>query len=118
MTHFLRKMVAAWIILGSVSVGFAQQQTPHIPTDPNVRLGKLDNGLTYSIRHNELPEKRADFYIAQKVGSILEEDNQRGLADVYKRQAINSFFEVYTSTISPSSGSPSMRWIAPENTHG
>ena len=80
MTHFLRKMAAAWIILGSVSVGFAQQQMPPIPTDPNVRIGKLDNGLTYYIRHNELPEKRADFYIAQKVGSILEEDNQRGLA--------------------------------------
>ena len=74
MTHFLRKMAAAWIILGSVSVGFAQQQMPPIPTDPNVRIGKLDNGLTYYIRHNELPEKRADFYIAQKVGSILEED--------------------------------------------
>ena len=41
MTHFLRKMAAAWIILGSVSVGFAQQQTPPIPTDPNVRIGKL-----------------------------------------------------------------------------
>ena len=51
MTHFLRKMAAAWIILGSVSVGFAQQQMPPIPTDPNVRIGKLDNGLTYYIRH-------------------------------------------------------------------
>ena len=49
MTHFLRKMAAAWIILGSVSVGFAQQQMPPIPTDPNVRIGKLDNGLTYYI---------------------------------------------------------------------
>ena len=48
MTHFLRKMAAAWIILGSVSVGFAQQQMPPIPTDPNVRIGKLDNGLTYT----------------------------------------------------------------------
>lgn len=61
MTHFLRKMAAAWIILGSVSVGFAQQQMPPIPTDPNVRIGKLDNGLTYYIRHNELPEKKSRF---------------------------------------------------------
>ena len=89
MTHFLRKMAAAWIILGSVSVGFAQQQTPPIPTDPNVRIGKLDNGLTYYIRHNELPEKRADFYIAQKVGSILEEDNQRGLAHFLEHMCFN-----------------------------
>ena len=89
MTHFLRKMAAAWIILGSVSVGFAQQQTPPIPTDPNVRIGKLDNGLTYYIRHNELPENRADFYIAQKVGSILEEDNQRGLAHFLEHMCFN-----------------------------
>jgi len=88
MTHFLKKMVAAWFILGSVSVGFAQQ-TPPIPTDPNVRIGKLDNGLTYYIRHNELPEKRADFYIAQKVGSILEDDNQRGLAHFLEHMCFN-----------------------------
>lgn len=61
MTHFLRKMAAAWIILGSVSVGFAQQQMPPIPTDPNVRIGKLDNGLTYYIRHNETPGKKSRF---------------------------------------------------------
>lgn len=89
MTHFLKKMVASWVILGSVSVGFAQQQMPPIPTDPNVRIGKLDNGLTYYIRHNELPEKRADFYIAQKVGAILEEDNQRGLAHFLEHMCFN-----------------------------
>ena len=89
MTHFLKKMAAVWIILGSVSMGFAQQQMPPIPTDPNVRIGKLDNGLTYYIRHNELPENRADFYIAQKVGSILEEDNQRGLAHFLEHMCFN-----------------------------
>ncbi|WP_455671739.1 M16 family metallopeptidase [Phocaeicola sp.] len=88
MTHFLRKMVAAWFILGSMSVGFAQQMPP-IPTDPNVRIGKLDNGLTYYIRHNELPEKRANFYIAQKVGSILEDDHQRGLAHFLEHMCFN-----------------------------
>lgn len=56
MTHFLKKLVAAWFILGSVAVGFAQQMPP-IPTDANVRIGKLENGLTYYIRHNNLPEK-------------------------------------------------------------
>ena len=62
-------MAAAWIILGSVSVGFAQQQTPPIPTDPNVRIGKLDNGLTYYIRHNELPGKKSRFlHRSKKVG--------------------------------------------------
>ena len=60
-----------------------------LPTDPKVRTGKLDNGLTYYIRNNELPKGRADFYIAQRVGSVLEEDNQRGLAHFLEHMAFN-----------------------------
>ncbi len=60
-----------------------------LPMDPNVRYGKLDNGMTYYIRHNEKPENRADFYIAQKVGSVLEEENQRGLAHFLEHMAFN-----------------------------
>ena len=56
------------------------QQMPPIPVDKDVKIGKLDNGLTYYIRHNEYPKGQADFYIAQKVGSILETEEQRGLA--------------------------------------
>ena len=67
----------------------AAQQMPPIPTDPHVRIGTLDNGLTYYIRHNALPEHRADFYIAQKVGSILEEDSQRGLAHFLEHMCFN-----------------------------
>ena len=55
-------------------------QMPPIPVDTAVTVGKLDNGLTYYIRHNNTPKGQVDFYIAQKVGSILEEENQRGLA--------------------------------------
>ena len=65
------------------------QQIPSIPVDKEVRIGKLDNGLTYYIRHNELPEHRAEFYIAQKVGSILEDDNQRGLAHFLEHMCFN-----------------------------
>ena len=50
---------------------------------------QLDNGLTYYIRHNKLPENRAEFYIAQKVGSILEEPQQRGLAHFLEHMAFN-----------------------------
>ncbi|MBP5573972.1 MAG: insulinase family protein [Bacteroidales bacterium] len=64
------------------------QQMP-TPLDPNVRQGKLDNGLTYLIRHNEKPAQRANFYIAQKVGSILENDDQRGLAHFLEHMAFN-----------------------------
>ena len=66
-----------------------EMQMPQIPVDPDVRIGKLDNGLTYYIRHNEWPEKRAEFYIAQKVGSIQENDNQRGLAHFLEHMAFN-----------------------------
>ncbi len=65
------------------------QQLPKMPLDPQVRYGKLPNGLTYYIRHNEKPKGQADFYIAQKVGSILEEDNQRGLAHFLEHMCFN-----------------------------
>ena len=65
------------------------QQMPDIPVDPEVRIGKLDNGLTYYIRHNAWPEQRAEFYIAQKVGSIQEDDDQRGLAHFLEHMAFN-----------------------------
>ena len=84
------KITAFFTLLCMALVSMAQQpQMPSIPTDPNVRIGKLYNGLTYYIRHNELPEDRADFYIAQKVGSILEEENQRGLAHFLEHMCFN-----------------------------
>lgn len=81
--------VFACIILGSLTSVWAQQELEPLPLDPNLRYGKLPNGLTYYIRHNELPKERADFYIAQNVGSILEEDNQRGLAHFLEHMAFN-----------------------------
>lgn len=65
------------------------QQFQKMPLDAKVRIGKLDNGLTYYIRHNAKPEKRAEFYIAQKVGAILEEPEQRGLAHFLEHMAFN-----------------------------
>jgi len=67
----------------------AQDNYQPLPVDPQVRYGKLQNGLTYYIRHNALPKDRADFYIAQNVGSILEEENQRGLAHFLEHMAFN-----------------------------
>lgn len=64
-------------------------QMPQLPVDKDVRIGKLPNGLTYYIRHNNYPKGQADFYIAQKVGSILEEDNQRGLAHFLEHMCFN-----------------------------
>ena len=87
----LRKLFVAALMLMSTVAVVAQNamQLPSIPVDPDVRMGKLDNGLTYYIRHNAWPEQRAEFYIAQKVGSIQEDDNQRGLAHFLEHMAFN-----------------------------
>ena len=88
---FEMKKILSTIMLtlfGTV-VMMAQMQMPSIPNDPDVRIGKLDNGLTYYIRHNNWPENRAEFYIAQKVGSIQENDDQRGLAHFLEHMAFN-----------------------------
>ena len=51
----------AFLLSLSTSMGMAQQM-PQLPIDPQVRIGKLDNGLTYYIRHNNLPKERADLF--------------------------------------------------------
>ena len=60
-----------------------------LPQDKAVRKGKLKNGMTYYIRHNDKEKGLADFYIAQRVGSILEEPRQRGLAHFLEHMAFN-----------------------------
>ncbi len=67
----------------------AAQPVQQLPMDPAVRYGKLPNGLTYYIRHNALPEKQVNFYIAQKVGSVQEEESQRGLAHFLEHMCFN-----------------------------
>lgn len=84
----LRKLILGALLMAT-SVTFAQQASPQLPLDPDVRMGKLDNGLTYYIRHNNWPEHRVNFYIAQKVGAIQEEENQRGLAHFLEHMAFN-----------------------------
>ena len=86
-----KKLFAALLLMlvaFSANVMTAQQMPP-IPVDDAVRIGKLDNGLTYYIRHNNYPEQRVSFYIAQRVGSMQEEENQRGLAHFLEHMAFN-----------------------------
>ena len=86
----LKKLFSAALLLLCTTAVVAQgMQMPPIPVDPDVRIGKLDNGLTYYIRHNNWPEQRAEFYIAQRVGSIQENDDQRGLAHFLEHMAFN-----------------------------
>ena len=71
----MRKLFLLVAVAAVTVCGMHAQMMPQITPDAQYRIGKLDNGLTYYIRHNEYPKDVADFYIAQRVGSIQEEDN-------------------------------------------
>lgn len=83
-----RQLWAAMLLFLATGQATAQEMPP-IPIDKNVKIGHLDNGLTYYIRKNSYPEHVASFYIAQKVGSINENDDQRGLAHLLEHLAFN-----------------------------
>ena len=84
----MKKLILSTLVLALSLVAVAQQPQP-LPIDSAVRVGKLENGLTYYIRHNEYPKQRAEFHIAQAVGAILEEDHQNGLAHFLEHMAFN-----------------------------
>jgi zinc protease len=77
------------IILFSVQLNARTDLTKAVPLDPEIRTGKLQNGLTYFIRANKEPRKRASFYFIQNVGALLENDNQNGLAHFLEHMAFN-----------------------------
>lgn len=75
------------LVLGFI--GMKAQMNPELPLNPDVLHGQLPNGLNYYILHNEEPKNRANFYIAQKVGSTLETPEQLGLAHFLEHMAFN-----------------------------
>ena len=81
----MRKILSILFCLGGIMTAGAQT----LPLDSCIRKGTLSNGLTYYIRHNAQTPGQADFYIAQRVGSILEEPQQRGLAHFLEHMAFN-----------------------------
>lgn len=82
-------LLMAAIIVCPAIVKAQMPQMPSIPVDTAVVMGKLPNGLTYYIRHNEYPKGQADFHIAQRVGSILENEKQLGLAHFLEHMCFN-----------------------------
>ena len=89
MKKIFSRLLLAFIGVVTFATTASAQMTDPLPLDPAVRKGTLPNGLTYYVRHNETPKGQADFYIAQKVGSILEDDNQRGLAHFLEHMCFN-----------------------------
>lgn len=86
-----RYLAAAGLLCLSLAGSAAQGQGPGqpIPMDTAIHTGKLPNGFTYYIRRNNEPAKRVLFYLVNKVGSILEDDDQQGLAHFMEHMNFN-----------------------------
>ncbi|RNA61600.1 insulinase family protein [Chryseobacterium nematophagum] len=82
----MKKILSSFAVVFLMSSNvFAQ----NIPVDPSVRIGTLSNGMKYYIKKNTLPEKKVDFRLAINAGSILEDENQRGLAHFMEHMNFN-----------------------------
>ena len=90
MRTLLKYLCLAFLLLPLRSIAQAcLNDSMLVPVDTTVRIGHLPNGLTYYIKYNNWPENRACFYLAQRVGSLQEEDNQRGLAHFLEHMCFN-----------------------------
>ena len=84
-----QSMKRLFIFIAAIfAASMAFGQTP-LPNDPAVKTGKLDNGMTYYIRHNAQPAQRAEFYLATDVGAFQEDDDQDGLAHFLEHMCFN-----------------------------
>ena len=88
MKHLFTSVIAL-LVTFAVAAQPGAQQIPVIPADKAVRVGQLENGMKYYLRHNDKQPKLADFYIVHDVGAIQEEDDQQGLAHFLEHMAFN-----------------------------
>ena len=77
-------LMVAWVLLPLQTFAFQE-----LPLDPDVKIGKLDNGFTYYLRSNPKPENRIEFRLAVKAGSIVEDEDQLGLAHFTEHMLFN-----------------------------
>lgn len=85
----LKKITLGLLILPASIWAQVADLNQKIPNDPDVRIGKLENGLTYYIRKNAKPEKKVDLRLVLNAGSILENDKQVGLAHFMEHMVFN-----------------------------
>lgn len=83
----MKRFLLALVAIAVASFSLSAQTL--LPNDPTVRVGKLDNGLTYYIKHNDKPAQRAEFYLATHVGAIQETPDQDGLAHFLEHMCFN-----------------------------
>lgn len=78
------------LIFLSIQISLAQLNlNDKLPVDPKVKIGKLDNGLTYYIRQNKKPEQKIELRLVVNTGSVMEDENQQGLAHLAEHMAFN-----------------------------
>lgn len=84
------KQIITVLFLFAVSFSLTAQKTDRaLPVDPNIKTGKLRNGLRYYIRKNAEPKNRAELRLVVNAGSVLETDKQVGLAHFVEHMAFN-----------------------------
>jgi zinc protease len=86
-TSFLQ--LAAILLLSMCALTPQTQAQGNFPNDPDVRTGKLPNGMTYYLKRNVEPANRAELRLAVNAGSVLEDDDQQGLAHFCEHMAFN-----------------------------
>ena len=93
--NFTKILFLCGLAISTYSPSYSQTKTSNkaiaqlLPLDPDVKIGKLANGFTYYIRKNTEPKNRAYLYLANKVGSILENEDQQGLAHFVEHMGFN-----------------------------
>ncbi|MFV0605111.1 MAG: M16 family metallopeptidase [Niabella sp.] len=84
-----KRILSGLFLLVSISVFGQVNLSDKIPIDPKVKIGKLENGLTYYIRENNKPEQKVELRLVVNTGSIMEDDDQQGLAHMAEHMAFN-----------------------------
>src|SRR5437763_1150407 len=88
---FLLPVLRLFVVLFSFSTQIFAQTNPNdkLPVDPQIKIGKLSNGLTYYIRQNKKPEQKVELRLVVNAGSVLEDEDQQGLAHLSEHMAFN-----------------------------
>lgn len=86
---YQRLLSIAMVIISTQLTAQVKIKNDVLPLDPAVRTGKLPNGFIYYIRHNEEPKDRVLMYLVNKAGSVLEDEDQRGLAHFMEHMSFN-----------------------------
>ena len=90
MTLIKKRCLFLLAMIGILPAAWSQINREQVmPVDPKVKIGRLPNGLTYYIRHNSFPEKRVEMRLVVNTGSVMEDDDQLGLAHFMEHMNFN-----------------------------